>query len=356
MPSRWVEYIKEWAAKHKISYGCALSDKDMQAAYHLKYPKPVKVARVSKAQAKTKAKKEAEAQATIKSFTDGLKFFDTIDPAVERTVDGDKRKGFDKFQALYDEFQKVVEVNNATSKDAEETRPFNKEQRGQLGVILEKIEAIGDKYGYFDEEEEEEPAPAPAKAASPPKAKAKTPPPAQVEKAVDKANEEAASLEEDKQATIKKISYLHKEYLTLHKAKYTTKVQRELDRVEKEINQLVRPILKKELKAGYYSAKIGGVDEIITFLVAPAAKQLIGYSNPYLIFYDDKKRQIKDLTRDNLEPNEALLKALAATYRYRLFNNTAGLSDAEDVKKFIPDLVPKEKTKQIPEYMRTSKA
>jgi len=171
MPSRWVEYIKEWAAKHKISYGCALSDKDMQAAYHLKYPKPVKVPRVSKAQAKTKAKKEAEAQATIKSFTDRLKFFDTIDPAVERTVDGDKRKGFDKLSALYDEFQKVVDVNNATSKDAEETRPFNKEQRVQLSVILEKLEAIGDKFGYFGDEEEE---PAPPKAKTPPP-KAKTP-------------------------------------------------------------------------------------------------------------------------------------------------------------------------------------
>lgn len=37
MPSRWIEFIKQWARDHGISYGCALSDKNMNAAYHKTY-------------------------------------------------------------------------------------------------------------------------------------------------------------------------------------------------------------------------------------------------------------------------------------------------------------------------------
>jgi hypothetical protein len=40
MPSRWIEFIKDWASKNGISYGCALSNPTMVAEYHKKYNTP----------------------------------------------------------------------------------------------------------------------------------------------------------------------------------------------------------------------------------------------------------------------------------------------------------------------------
>lgn len=40
--SRWVDFVKEWAKKNNISYGCALSNADMKAEYYKMYPKKVK--------------------------------------------------------------------------------------------------------------------------------------------------------------------------------------------------------------------------------------------------------------------------------------------------------------------------
>lgn len=40
MPSRWIEFVKDWASKNGISYGCALSNSTMVAEYHKKYNTP----------------------------------------------------------------------------------------------------------------------------------------------------------------------------------------------------------------------------------------------------------------------------------------------------------------------------
>jgi hypothetical protein len=36
----WTDFIKTWAAQHNVSYGCAMSDPKLGAAYRQKYPKP----------------------------------------------------------------------------------------------------------------------------------------------------------------------------------------------------------------------------------------------------------------------------------------------------------------------------
>jgi len=38
MPNSWVAHIKAFAAKHKIAYGCALSNPDCRASYKSKKP------------------------------------------------------------------------------------------------------------------------------------------------------------------------------------------------------------------------------------------------------------------------------------------------------------------------------
>jgi len=37
--TNWTDFIKEWASKHNISYGCAMSKPEMKEAYYKKYPK-----------------------------------------------------------------------------------------------------------------------------------------------------------------------------------------------------------------------------------------------------------------------------------------------------------------------------
>jgi hypothetical protein len=37
--TNWTDFIKEWAAKHNLSYGCAMSDPALRTAYYKKFPK-----------------------------------------------------------------------------------------------------------------------------------------------------------------------------------------------------------------------------------------------------------------------------------------------------------------------------
>jgi len=38
MPNRWVEFVKKWASKNNLSYGCAISKPECKAAYKKEYP------------------------------------------------------------------------------------------------------------------------------------------------------------------------------------------------------------------------------------------------------------------------------------------------------------------------------
>lgn len=54
MPTRWTEFVKDWASKKGLTYGCALSKPECSADYKKKYPKPP-----TKKQQKEQAKKDA---------------------------------------------------------------------------------------------------------------------------------------------------------------------------------------------------------------------------------------------------------------------------------------------------------
>ena len=157
MPSRWIDFIKSWAAEHKITYGCALSDVDMRAAYHKKYPKTTL----------TKADKQ-----TLKPLESEIKRFASLDQKNKKKVDDESHKFaelYGKVDKLYDEQQALTKKNGFVGAMA--TRVMG---------LRSSLNLIGTKFDYFDGEEPEPapaaaapaPAPAAAKAASPPKAKA----------------------------------------------------------------------------------------------------------------------------------------------------------------------------------------
>ena len=57
--SRWTEFIKDWAKKNNMSYGCAMSDTNMKEEYYKKYPKTTSTLKPTKP---TPAKKAAPAK------------------------------------------------------------------------------------------------------------------------------------------------------------------------------------------------------------------------------------------------------------------------------------------------------
>jgi len=42
MPSRWTDWVKEWASENKMSYGCALSKPQCSLEYRREYDLPLK--------------------------------------------------------------------------------------------------------------------------------------------------------------------------------------------------------------------------------------------------------------------------------------------------------------------------
>jgi hypothetical protein len=39
MPNKWITFVKEFAAKNNITYGCALTKPELKTEYYDKYPK-----------------------------------------------------------------------------------------------------------------------------------------------------------------------------------------------------------------------------------------------------------------------------------------------------------------------------
>jgi hypothetical protein len=40
MPNKWITFVKKYAAKHNLSYGCAISTPECKQEYHLQNPNP----------------------------------------------------------------------------------------------------------------------------------------------------------------------------------------------------------------------------------------------------------------------------------------------------------------------------
>jgi hypothetical protein len=136
----------------------------------------------------------------------------------------------------------------------------------------------------------------------------------------------------------KEAKALHDKYLSLHRAKYTAKVGKELEIVEGEINKITQPMLKAELEKNYFTDEDG---KQIRFKLIPAR---IGYYNTHLSFTDEDGKVIDKLTKNgkensNADPYTTLLRAIKERFKYRLFNRTAGLRDKDDLQSLLPNLL-----------------
>jgi hypothetical protein len=136
----------------------------------------------------------------------------------------------------------------------------------------------------------------------------------------------------------KEAKALHDKYLSLHRAKYTTKIQKELEIVEGEINKITQPMLKEELEKNYFTDDDG---KQIRFKLIP---ERIGYYPTHLSFTDEDGKVIDKLTKNGKEnsstdPYTELLRAIKERFKYRLFNRTAGLRNTDDLQSLLPNLL-----------------
>lgn len=66
MANNWITHIKDYAQRHGLSYGCALSKPECKAEYREKYPKPL-TKKQQKAKAEEEARLKAEEEARLKA-------------------------------------------------------------------------------------------------------------------------------------------------------------------------------------------------------------------------------------------------------------------------------------------------
>ena len=146
----------------------------------------------------------------------------------------------------------------------------------------------------------------------------------------------------------KLIGQLHDEYLRLNKVpKYTNKVRKAIQDVEGMANELIRPILKKQLEQGFFPTEWGFKYGEMKFKVASFADRYRGGKEKkvFEFFLDGKKLDeeedigIQRKSSEWYDPYVALYEALSRYYRYRVFSGVAGMRNVEEFKKWVPNLI-----------------
>jgi PII-like signaling protein len=103
----WTDFVKVWAAEHKVSYGCALSDPKIKTDYRMKHPEKPKTKKAAKALAEkqgaaasdlmamaTKAKDEPEKPSRDEVTLDGKNY--TRDKKTNKVYVGEGKKSIGK--------------------------------------------------------------------------------------------------------------------------------------------------------------------------------------------------------------------------------------------------------------------
>lgn len=140
---------------------------------------------------------------------------------------------------------------------------------------------------------------------------------------------------QDKDARNKPVNVdeLYKEYISLHKQKYTDAIQKKLNIVENKIEIKTLPILLEELPQNYFTADNG----IIRFEVKTAGTP---FPKKSLVFRDENGKVIKEITdpewpRSDDALYRQLYEAIKLKFKYRLFNGVAGIRNAKDLKEYL---------------------
>lgn len=144
-----------------------------------------------------------------------------------------------------------------------------------------------------------------------------------------------------------RIRKLRREFSYLNDEKYTNKVRLAMNKIDNELQRLVKPILKKELESGYftqgeYRYDAYAVQRKIAFTYV--TKPGMFAPEQYLVFRDislPSKPVVQEISyKQYINPYKVLYEALGTRFYYRLGWNVAGIRSPEELMEFVPNLFP----------------
>ena len=144
-----------------------------------------------------------------------------------------------------------------------------------------------------------------------------------------------------------KIRKLRREWSSLNSQKYTNKVRLSMQKIDDEVERLVKPILKKELESGYFTQGEYRYDAYavqrkiaFTYVTKPS---MFG-PDQYLVFRDISQPSqpvVQEISyKQYINPYKVLYEALGTRFYYRLGWNVAGIRSPEQLMEFVPNLFP----------------
>jgi hypothetical protein len=127
------------------------------------------------------------------------------------------------------------------------------------------------------------------------------------------------------------VDELYKEYISLHKQKYTDAIQKKLNAVEHQIEINTLGMLLEEIQQNYFTADKG----IIRFEIKTEGRP---FPKKSLVFKDENGKVIKDITdtewpRSDDALYRQLYEALSLKFKYRLYNGVAGIRNGKDLEQ-----------------------
>ena len=118
-----------------------------------------------------------------------------------------------------------------------------------------------------------------------------------------------------------------------------------MNKIDNELQRLVKPILKKELESGYftqgeYRYDAYAVQRKIAFTYVTKPNRF--GDDQYLVFKDASTGEVLESLsyKQNINPYEVLYEALGTRFYYRLGWNVAGIRSPEELMEFVPNLFP----------------
>lgn len=135
MPTRWTEFVKEWASKNNLTYGCALSKPECSADYKKKYPKPL-------------TKKQQKAKDT---FRESVERGEMEDEDINRARKKPSKEAKEAFKMTAEDILSRQTINKKPKKVKPNIRLVIEEDEPEPTPVIEKKK--GRKQKYTSEEE-----------------------------------------------------------------------------------------------------------------------------------------------------------------------------------------------------------
>ena len=139
MPTRWTEFVKDWASKRNLTYGCALSKPECSADYKKKYPKPL-----TKKQQKEQAKKD--------TFREAVERGEMEDEDINRARKKPSKEAKEAFKMTSEDILSRQTINKKPKKVKPNIRLVIEEDEPEPTPVVE-TKKKGRKPKYATEEE-----------------------------------------------------------------------------------------------------------------------------------------------------------------------------------------------------------